>query len=60
MNIFVPGILEIYLFDVRLNSQSKTKFVYNEKRALLNQGCHMNICNRRSNYLIRVSGGSSP
>ena len=29
------------------------KLVYNEKRALLEQGCHLNAYNSKSNHFVR-------
>ena len=41
-------------------THKKVKFVYNEKRALLEQGCHLNTCNHKSDHFIRFPGGLSP
>ena len=36
-------------------------FAYNEKKkTILDQGCHLNNCNRNSSHFIRLPGGSNP
>ena len=40
--------MEIHLSYVDDQTHKITKCVYNEKRALLEQGCHQDNCNRNS------------
>ena len=60
MDAFLACILEILLSYVGPNSKNNIKFVCNEERALFEQACHLNTCNRNSSHFIRLPGDSNP
>ena len=52
MNAFRAGILEIHVFCVESTSKNKIKFADNGRRALLEQGCHLNTCSASQTILL--------
>ena len=53
INVFVAFLLEIHLSYVGPNSQSSTKFVYNEKRALLEHDYYISMLEARFTCILK-------